>query len=133
MPLATIAMAFHLATAGSPHPLFSIPAAELRLAFDGVLARSELTFGNPESFGKDGGYSRQSRVMVTGRFWIENDAVCIVTTLQPTASCRSFGRSADGLIFLTALRTSDAVHVLSPPIPFALTVLNAGDAGPEGT
>lgn len=127
------ALVLHLASTGTPTHLTPMLGPELQAVFSGVSARSELTFGRPEAFRSDGTYALPARVPIGGRFWIENDTLCVTTDVEPDPRCRSFGRSSDGRIFLTALRTSDAIQLMSPPIPFALTILNAGDAGPEGT
>lgn len=126
------ALALHLASAGTPTHLTPMLGPELRAVFSGVSARSELTFGRPEAFRSDGTYALPARVQIGGRFWIENDTLCVTTDVEPKASCRSFGRSADGGIFLTAQTKGGVAEPISSPIPFKITSSHSV-ADPEGT
>lgn len=125
------ALALHLASTGTPTHLTPMLGPELKAVFSGVSARSELTFGRPEAFRSDGTYALPARVPIGGRFWIENDTLCVTTAVELTASCRSFGRSAAGAIFLTALRTGGVLEPIPSPMLFEITALKSGNAGSE--
>lgn len=126
------ALVLHLASTGTPTHLTPMLGPELQAVFSGVAARSELTFGRPEAFRSDGTYALPVRVPIGGRFWIENNTLCVTTDVEPTASCRSFGRSSDGRIFLTALKTVDRVQPMCPPNLFEITALTSGNGVSEG-
>lgn len=126
-----VALALYLVSAGTPMHLTPMLGPELRAVFSSVSARSELPFGRPEAFRSDGTYALPARVPIGGRFWIENDALCVRTDVEPSESCRSFGRSADGGVFLTALRTDGVGEPIPAPILFRMSTLKSGTSALE--